>query len=100
MQDDVRDKLARFKALEAEELYKQRKRAEEAANIAAALHRLTESEIAVYEASVPGIREIVDYTEQQLFDNRNGEAQKVATVFETMKSKLDSWLKHYEGNIC
>ena len=69
---------------------------ERAKTIANAILNISDEDLAIYGSEVPGLAVIREYTEEQLYENKNNELQFVVQVYSDFTHFIDRWLVEYE----
>lgn len=90
----------RYTKLTTEIEIAKRKREEEATKLLNALRKISKDDVELLKKYVPQLEDITRFTSEQLLNNRNGELDAVASVYESLTNILDSWLRSYEDSLC
>lgn len=90
---------SRYRAIEQELLFAQRKREEEAKNAARLLGAINDDMAVQLREYIPAIDAIRSYTEDDIIRNNNHEIETLQETYSLAASLLDQWLTQLEEAI-
>lgn len=95
MNSRLQELLVKFKQVESEAAYHERKRREDAQAVVNFLHGIKDEELVILRKYIPNIDAVVSYTPDQILTNENGEATIILNSFNTLMTVVETALKHY-----
>lgn len=97
---DVSDLIRRAQRVESEVTFEMRKGMEDATKARKWLDIITAKDIEKFSAVAPMLKVIVNYTVDDIMDNKNGEKQAINTVVNQLRAHAVQTLEYFEGKIC
>lgn len=90
---------SRLQKLTTEYEIAMRSRKEEAAKAVSALSKIAKEDVDLLAPIAPKLRIVVEYTEEDLIQNVNGEVATLSEVMSQLDSYLDARLRFYEDQL-
>ena len=100
MPANLQDLYRRLTNVSAEFALSRKQNASRANAAVTAISKLSAEQIELIAEKFPAIREVVDYTVDDLLANNNGEREKIKRLYNELTFEVDARLKYYEDALC